>query len=327
MKKPKNEEEMVTSQPIDKIDKNLRHIFGLLIEKDWKMAQSLVNLMKEGEESSKQMAEGFGELIDFLKVFSAGKETKAAMRGLDSLILNDEIDTLMPEMDVEELNDLRADIASKGILAPLIVQDSPEGPKLVDGYTRYRIAKELGLKRVPIVSVTPLMDARLIALALNLLRRQVSKETRDALIKKIPIPKVGRPKIGEKVISKADLAKELGVSESTIKRSRREKRGQKGENDPFSKVCDKKSKEKQVDETSWINIKDLDVFNKMGYIKGVGYCIDFTKDQLDFDYLVRCIDRGMQELLKAIKDAGLESQVEKYRMTVSFEARKKERKE
>jgi len=326
MRKPKSEEEIVAAQPVDKIDKNLRHIFGLLVEKDWKMAQNLITLMKGGNAEAQQLAEGFTELVDFLKVFSAGKEMKAAMRALDSLLLNNDLENLFPRLDEEDFDKLKSDIASKGILAPLIVQDTPDGLLLVDGYTRYRIAGELGLKRVPVVSVTPMMDARIIAIAVNLMRRHVSKQTRDDLIESLPIPKVGRPKKGEKVISAKVLAKELGISDRTIERARSPKYRQNDQNVGISKSKLRRvaaQKGEKAPEFRWISTKDLEIFREVGYLKGLGYYFDFTKDQIDLDLLVRQVDTGMQQLLKAMKDAGLEDQVEKYRMMITFECRKR----
>ncbi len=146
MKKPKNEEELLTTKPTDSIDVNLKHIFGLLVEKDWKTAKSLVNLMKEGKDEAKELAAGFDELIEFLKDFGAGKELKAALKYPDSILLSNELESLFPPMEEEDRNKLKSDIESRGIIAPLIVQERPEGLLLIDGYTRYRIAEELGIK-------------------------------------------------------------------------------------------------------------------------------------------------------------------------------------
>jgi len=335
MKKPINEEELLATQPVDKIDKNLRHIFGLLVEKDWKMAQNLIALMRGGNAEAQQLAEGFTELVDFMKVFSAGKEMKAAIRDLNSLSLDSELDNLLPETDDRE--SLKTDIESKGILTPLIIQETPDGLKLIDGYTRYRIAKEIGLKRVPVVSINPMLEPKMVALALNLIRRHMTKEARDAFIQKLPIPKAGRPKKEAKIdtneikelrgekptavsISASKLAKELGIHERTVRRARKEK------NDTISKP--KKARRMAPtppDQTpyKWISTKDLEIFREVGYLKGIGYFFDFTKDQIDLDLLVRQVDTGMGQLLKAMKDAGLEDQVEHYRMMITFECRKR----
>lgn len=320
MKKITKEAEILEPQPVDKIDKNLRHIFGLLVEKDWKMAGNLVDLMKKGDEASQQLAEGFTQLIDFLRVFSAGKETRSAMRDVSSLTLNNDIERLLPEMGEEDREKLKEDIESKGILAPLIVQETSNGLELIDGYTRYRIAEELGIKRVPVVSVSPMLDSRMLALTLNLLRRHMTKDERANYIKQLPIPKRGRPKKGEKTISRKELAKELAISESTVARARQKKNVSF---DTFSKPKISEPKKTKTNEIQWLNEKDIELFREVGYLKGIGYYFDFTPDQIDLDLMVRQIDKGMTQLTKAIKDAGLESQVDHYSMHVTFEARKK----
>lgn len=53
---------------------------------------------------------------------------------------------------LSEMEELRASILDRGILAPLIVESNFEGDKflLIDGERRYRCAKELELKEVPV---------------------------------------------------------------------------------------------------------------------------------------------------------------------------------
>lgn len=323
-------EEQLISQPIDKIDKNLRHIFGLLMERDWKTAATLIRAMStDGSAEVKQLAGGFGELLDFLKVMSAGKELKASVRRLDNIILDDGLAKLLPEPSDEEFEELVADIQEKGILAPLIVQERDEGLILVDGYTRYRIAKDLGIGRVPVVSAAPNIDPRILAIAINLVRRHMTRDARTKFIASIPVPKAGRPKKDEITIKNKDLVSSLGVSERTLQRARKPKTptndGVSRPKKRIPKICTPPDKEEgPIEVGSWINLKDLDMFDKVGYLKGIGYAIDFTKDQIDIDFLVKTVDKGMKELLRAIKDADLESKVGKYRMTVSFEARKRE---
>ncbi|MFH1625549.1 MAG: hypothetical protein ABID54_10415, partial [Pseudomonadota bacterium] len=174
-------------------------------------------------------------------------------------------------------------------------------------------------------------------LAINCQRRHMTKEQRDALIRALPTPEARRPKKGEQVISKKELAKELGVSESTIKRAR----GKRGSNEPLTKKSKKIKKictppdavaplvpsEESKSGVVWFADRHRDIFDKAGFVKGIGYSMEFTKDQIDYDWLVRQTENCMNDLLGAIKKAGLEHVVGKYRMTVQFEARKKEAKE
>jgi hypothetical protein len=335
MQKPKNEAELLAEQPVDKIDKNIRHIFGLLVEKDWKTAKSLAKLMLANDDPAiKQVGNGFDELTDFLKDFGSGKELKAALKYTDSLLLKDELESLLPVLDEEDREKLKADIESKGIVAPLIVQEGPEGLVLVDGYTRYRIAEELGIKRIPVVSVTNLIDSKMLALTLNLSRRHMTKEQRNEVIKNLPIPKVGRPKKGEEVISKKQLAEELGVSEDTIQRARNPKKDANAsisKSKKLKRICTPPDSivplvpsEDSKTGVIWFTDQHKNMLDKAGYVKGIGYSMDFTKDQVNYDWLVKQTENCMSDLLAAIQKAGLEGVVAKYRMTVQFEARKKE---
>ena len=337
----KVESDVLKGQPIDKIDKNLRHMFGLLTEKNWNVASALADKMSEGPAEIKQMAEGFKELIGFLKNLSAGRELKAAIKYLDSIIINDELENLLPKMEGDDLLKLKEDIEKNGVITPLIVQETPEGLLLIDGYTRYRISEELGKTKVPVVSISNVLDPRTTALMINLTRRHMSKEQRDAIIKAFPVPKVGRPKKGEAVISKKEIAKELGISEDTVQRARNPKKGANAsisKRPKLKKICTPPDKvpdsiapitpsDEGLTGVNWFPVSMRDPFRKAGYMKGIGYEMKFTKEQVNYDWLVKNTENCMKDLLKSIKDAGLEDEVDFYRMTVSFDARKKEVKE
>lgn len=55
--------------------------------------------------------------------------------------------------DIARLATLKKSIKSQGIVNPLIVEQNKDGFLLVDGERRYRCAKDLGMKEVPIVIV------------------------------------------------------------------------------------------------------------------------------------------------------------------------------
>jgi hypothetical protein len=339
MTKLKNEEDILRTQPIDKIDKNMRHIFGLLVEKDWATAASLIKIMMGSDDAAvKQVASGFTELIRFLKDLSAGKELRAAIKYLDSIILNNDIENLLPAMDEEDREKLKADIESNGIIAPLIVQETPEGLLLIDGYTRYRIAKELSKTKVPIVSISNVLDPKMTALMVNLSRRHMTREQRNELIKALPVPKAGRPKKGEEVNSAKKLAKQLGLTEEIVENVRREPRKDSGINSVKNGIKSKKLKkictppdavaplmvsEESKTGVDWFPAREHDIFRKQGYVKGIGYAMRFTKDQVNYDFLAKNTENCMNDLLRAIKKAGLEDIVDHYEMLVSFEARKR----
>ncbi len=90
---------------------------------------------------------------------------------------------LVPRPSAEEYAQLKADIAVHGIQIPLLIDNYG---RLIDGYTRYQIAKELGLKDVPvIVDEFTEESAQLRVIELNLHRRQLTDSQRVELAAKI----------------------------------------------------------------------------------------------------------------------------------------------
>ncbi len=57
----------------------------------------------------------------------------------------------------ESLTDLVDSIREQGILEPLVIADTPAGYQLIAGERRFRAAKLLGLKKVPVrvIKTTP----------------------------------------------------------------------------------------------------------------------------------------------------------------------------
>src|SRR6056297_774613 len=94
---------------------------------------------------------------------------KGLGKGLESLIpisnIKDrsyvtevEVDRLMPNLyqprqdfDQEKMDELKESIKAHGIIQPIIVRDSPEGYEIVAGERRLKAAKEIGMKKVPII--------------------------------------------------------------------------------------------------------------------------------------------------------------------------------
>ena len=78
--------------------------------------------------------------------------------GSESVVSDDYLDlktlvdlkSLLPAISKEQFESLKADIASNGIINPILFIVTPEGNKiLVDGHTRLHIAIELQLKEIP----------------------------------------------------------------------------------------------------------------------------------------------------------------------------------
>ena len=89
---------------------------------------------------------------------------------------------LMPENNSYE--ELKGSIQQLGFLDPIIINKNYE---ILDGYTRYRIAKELGIKEIP-VEIYETFDREEeldIIVSFNLKRRHLSKDEIIALIDKI----------------------------------------------------------------------------------------------------------------------------------------------
>jgi Predicted transcriptional regulators len=89
---------------------------------------------------------------------------------------------LMPENNSYE--ELKKSIQQLGFLDPIIINKNYE---ILDGYTRYRIAKELGIKEIPVeIYETSGREEELdIIASFNLKRRHLSKDEIITLIDKI----------------------------------------------------------------------------------------------------------------------------------------------
>jgi len=106
---------------------------------------------------------------------------------------------LMPENNSYE--ELKGSIQQLGFLDPIIINKNYE---ILDGYTRYRIAKELGIKEIPVeIYGTSGREEELdIIASFNLKRRHLSKDEIIAIIDKIAEKKKAlKTQITEKFVS------------------------------------------------------------------------------------------------------------------------------
>jgi ParB-like chromosome segregation protein Spo0J len=113
---------------------------------------------------------------------------------------------LMPENNSYE--ELKESIQQLGFLDPIIINKNYE---ILDGYTRYRIAKELGIKEIPVeIYETSGREEELDMIAsFNLKRRHLSKDEIIALIDKIvEKKKVLKTKITEKFEEQKNKSKD-----------------------------------------------------------------------------------------------------------------------
>ena len=88
---------------------------------------------------------------------------------------------VMPELTAEEYAELKADIASRGVMIPI---EYDEAGNVLDGYHRLRICGELGIKDYPRVIRAGMTEAEKLTHArkLNLARRHLTNKQRRTLI-------------------------------------------------------------------------------------------------------------------------------------------------
>jgi transposase-like protein len=117
----------------------------------------------------------------------------------------------MPALGAEALAGLEVDIAERGIIVPVVVD---QHGRVLDGHHRRAIAERLGITcPTEVREVADDEDARQTALALNLARRHLSREERRELI---AAECAARP--GD---SDREIARRLGCSPSTVGAVRR----------------------------------------------------------------------------------------------------------
>jgi ParB-like chromosome segregation protein Spo0J len=107
---------------------------------------------------------------------------------------------VMPDLTVSEYEELKADIAARGIMIPI---ELDEHGNVLDGHHRMKICEELGMLNYPTVVRSGMTDAdkRLHARKLNMARRQLTQEQRRELIREQLIE---TPEMSDRLIA-ADL--------------------------------------------------------------------------------------------------------------------------
>lgn len=118
---------------------------------------------------------------------------------------------VMPSLTTEEFTALLADVAERGIVVPVVVD---QHGRVLDGHNRREIADRLGIDcPTEVRHVVDEEDARQTALALNLTRRHLSREQRRDLIAR---ECESRPGDSDRAI-----ARRFGCSPSTVGAVRR----------------------------------------------------------------------------------------------------------
>lgn len=118
---------------------------------------------------------------------------------------------VMPPLTADEYNELKTDIANRGVMVPI---EYDEHGNVLDGHHRVQICAELGIRDFPKVIRTGMTDAekRTHARKLNMARRQLNQEQRRELI---------REQLRETPeISDRQIATMLGTSHPTVAKQR-----------------------------------------------------------------------------------------------------------
>jgi len=167
---------------------------------------------------------------------------------------NPEYLALTPRPSKEEYEALKQDIKQNGVKIPLLVNKDKE---IVDGYTRYQIAKELGIEKLPVMveSFVDKNQEKYATICLNLHRRHYNiAQKAEQVLKLLEIErekakqrqKATLPKKGEKGFRQVNVdpsevrtlkgraveivAKKVGISHNTLRKA--EKIKEKAKEDP-----------------------------------------------------------------------------------------------
>ena len=133
----------------------------------------------------------------------------------------DPIPQIADKMSITDIDydRLKEGIKKRGIQVPLVALPTF---KLVCGYNRLKIAKELGLKTVPVefkdIPYTQIFEY---AMKDNIERRHLSHEQVITYVEEFASQGTGRPKKGSRNKTNEEIADTLGVSERTVQRAKK----------------------------------------------------------------------------------------------------------
>lgn len=113
---------------------------------------------------------------------------------------------VMPDLPPEDYEALKADIALRGVLVPV---EKDEMGNILDGHHRVRACEELGRDDYPVVVRSGMSEAekRVHALALNIYRRQLDRDSRAPIL----------AQLRAQGMSYRAIAEVAGVSEGTVR--------------------------------------------------------------------------------------------------------------
>lgn len=129
-----------------------------------------------------------------------------------------ELADVAPAVTEAEYQMLKDSIAAEGIEVPILVGDLDGTKYIVDGYTRWCIAKELGIDEIPAQGklYSTMKELIVDALKLNIERRQMHGDNYTALVNRLR---------KAREMSYREAEKEFGVSRSKLHRQEQKENG------------------------------------------------------------------------------------------------------
>ena len=127
--------------------------------------------------------------------------------------MNDSKYQVMPDMSEDEYNELKADIAERGVMVPI---ELDEDGNVLDGHHRLRACKELGITDYPTITREGMTETEKVlhAYTLNTARRHLNREQKAEAVRDL----LRR----DPSLSDRKIAASVGVSHPTVAKYRRE---------------------------------------------------------------------------------------------------------
>lgn len=120
-----------------------------------------------------------------------------------------ELEAIIPSLSQDDYQRLKSSIQKKGIQLP--IQILPDG-SIIDGFHRFKIAEELGIKDIPhVIKSMDKEEAINLGITLNLNRRHLSYEQKKEIIEKLK----------EKKWTDKKISKSIHISEGSISNIRK----------------------------------------------------------------------------------------------------------
>jgi predicted transcriptional regulator len=184
---------------------------------------------------------------------------------------------VMPEMSPEEYEALKEDIAERGVMIPI---EFDEDDNVLDGHHRLKICDELGINDYPKIIRKNMSEAEkwTHARKLNMARRHLTREQRRELI----LSQIqDTPEFSDR-----QIAKILGVSNSTVSLARRELAGNE-------QVCESHT---SLDKYAMFTVEEYEAIR------------NYISIETDTDKLIN-VKNSLLELMDNVKEVLIEAEI------------------